>query len=87
LKENVIIGKLVPAGTGYRGDNPCSDGPIEEYEGISLRTSLAAQVAEQKDKQEGEIEEEKEAKDEAPEATEAAEPVETTEFLGLATPA
>jgi len=36
LKENVIIGKLVPAGTGYRGDNSFSDGPIESYEGIQL---------------------------------------------------
>ncbi len=36
LKENVIIGKLIPAGTGYRGDNPFSDGPIDDFEGISL---------------------------------------------------
>jgi DNA-directed RNA polymerase subunit beta' len=41
LKENVIIGKLVPAGTGYRGDNLFSDGPIESYEGISLKPSVA----------------------------------------------
>lgn len=37
LKENVIIGKLIPAGTGYRGDSPDSDGPIPSYEGIPLR--------------------------------------------------
>ena len=37
LKENVIIGKLIPAGTGYRGDNPFSDGPVETFEGIPLR--------------------------------------------------
>ncbi len=37
LKENVIIGKLIPAGTGYRGDNPSSDGPIDEFEGVSLK--------------------------------------------------
>jgi DNA-directed RNA polymerase subunit beta' len=36
LKENVIIGKLVPTGTGYRGDNPYSDGPIDSFEGIPL---------------------------------------------------
>jgi len=39
LKENVIVGKLVPAGTGYRGDNLFSDGPIESFEGILLRPS------------------------------------------------
>ncbi|MGD1996182.1 MAG: DNA-directed RNA polymerase subunit beta' [Anaerolineae bacterium] len=33
LKENVIIGKLIPAGTGYRGE----DGPIESYEGVEVR--------------------------------------------------
>jgi DNA-directed RNA polymerase subunit beta' len=43
LKENVIIGKLVPAGTGYRGDNPFSDGPIESYEGILLELPAADQ--------------------------------------------
>jgi DNA-directed RNA polymerase subunit beta' len=37
LKENVIIGKLIPAGTGFRGDLEVSDGPIEEYEGVALR--------------------------------------------------
>jgi DNA-directed RNA polymerase subunit beta' len=36
LKENVIIGKLIPAGTGYRGDNPSSEGPVAEFEGIAL---------------------------------------------------
>ncbi len=47
LKENVIIGKLVPAGTGYRGDNPCSDGPIDVFEGIPLRrASEEAETAE-----------------------------------------
>jgi len=44
LKENVIIGKLVPAGTGYRGNNAFSDGPIESYEGISLKPSVTAQA-------------------------------------------
>ncbi len=37
LKENVIIGKLIPAGTGYRGANTFSDGPITDYEGIPIR--------------------------------------------------
>ncbi len=36
LKENVIIGKLIPAGTGYRGDVEGADGPIEEYEGVRI---------------------------------------------------
>jgi DNA-directed RNA polymerase subunit beta' len=47
LKENVILGKLVPAGTGYRGDNPFADGPIESYEGIPLGASVSAAVEEQ----------------------------------------
>ena len=47
LKENVIIGKLIPAGTGYRGDNPFADGPIESFEGISLGASVAAPVEEE----------------------------------------
>ena len=38
LKENVIIGKLIPAGTGFRGDLGVSDGPIESYEGVVLRS-------------------------------------------------
>jgi DNA-directed RNA polymerase subunit beta' len=41
LKENVIIGKLIPAGTGYRGDNPFSDGPVESFEGIPLKLPVA----------------------------------------------
>jgi len=53
LKENVIIGKLVPAGTGYRGDNVSSDGPIKGFEGIPSRPSVTAQV-EEKDGAEGE---------------------------------
>jgi DNA-directed RNA polymerase subunit beta' len=36
LKENVIIGKLIPAGTGYRGDSEDSDGPIDSFEGVSM---------------------------------------------------
>ncbi len=40
LKENVIIGKLIPAGTGYRGDIEGSDGPIEEYEGVPIEKEL-----------------------------------------------
>jgi DNA-directed RNA polymerase subunit beta' len=56
LKENVILGKLVPAGTGYRGDNGSSDGPIESYEGIPL----ASLVSEDEEKT-TEEEEQKEA--------------------------
>ncbi len=40
LKENVIIGKLIPAGTGYRGDVEGSDGPIDEYEGVIIEKEL-----------------------------------------------
>jgi DNA-directed RNA polymerase subunit beta' len=47
LKENVIIGKLIPAGTGYRGDNPFADGPIESFEGIPLRSPVTAEGEEE----------------------------------------
>ncbi len=40
LKENVIIGKLIPAGTGYRGDVEGSDGPIDEFEGVVIEKEL-----------------------------------------------
>ena len=40
IKENVIIGKLIPAGTAYRGDIEGSDGPIEEYEGVTIEKEL-----------------------------------------------
>jgi DNA-directed RNA polymerase subunit beta' len=66
LKENVIIGKLIPAGTGYRGDNPYSDGPITDFEGISLgKPDVTAQE---------EIEVEEEATVEVPEAVEVSAP-------------
>jgi DNA-directed RNA polymerase subunit beta' len=37
LKENVIIGKLIPAGTGFRGDLDVSDGEIDSFEGVVLK--------------------------------------------------
>jgi DNA-directed RNA polymerase subunit beta' len=37
LKENVILGRLIPAGTGYRGNGADADGPIESYEDIPLK--------------------------------------------------
>ncbi len=40
LKENIMIGKLIPAGTGYRGDIEGADGPIEEFEGVSIEKEL-----------------------------------------------
>jgi DNA-directed RNA polymerase subunit beta' len=40
LKENIMIGKLIPAGTGYRGDIEGSDGPIDEFEGVSIEKEL-----------------------------------------------
>lgn len=36
LKENVMIGKLIPAGTGFYGDNDLSD---ERYEGEDIPTN------------------------------------------------
>jgi DNA-directed RNA polymerase subunit beta' len=74
LKENVIIGKLVPAGTGYRGDNPFSDGPIQSFEGISLKK---APGTDQVEKEEEEEEEEEEGET----------VVETSEVLGIIAPA
>jgi DNA-directed RNA polymerase subunit beta' len=32
LKENVIIGRLIPAGTGYRGDFVTNEGELEPIE-------------------------------------------------------
>jgi len=97
LKENVIIGKLVPAGTGYRGDNPYSDGPIESFEGISLKPSVTDQG-----KEEGEAEGETvvetseilgiattadqvEEEDEAEEEAEGEAAAETSRILGVIT--
>jgi len=77
LKENVILGKLIPAGTGYRGDNASSDGPIDTYEGISLRPPVVDQS-----EAEAETEAEAEPEDEAQEKEETKTPV-----LGLVTPA
>jgi len=48
LKENVIIGKLIPAGTGYRGDNPYADGPVDSFEGIVLKQPSVVAQAEDK---------------------------------------
>jgi DNA-directed RNA polymerase subunit beta' len=41
LKENVILGKLIPAGTGYRGEGVSSGESIESYEGITIVTDDA----------------------------------------------
>jgi DNA-directed RNA polymerase subunit beta' len=82
LKENVIIGKLIPAGTGYRGNNPSSDGPIESFEGVPLRLAAEEEV---------EREPEAEVVEAAPGAEEAeAEKkpeMKKSEILGIATPA
>jgi DNA-directed RNA polymerase subunit beta' len=37
LKENVILGRLIPAGTGYRTNGADSDETIESYENIHLQ--------------------------------------------------
>jgi DNA-directed RNA polymerase subunit beta' len=47
LKENVILGKLIPAGTGYRGDGVSSVEAIESYEGIAIVTDDAEEEAEE----------------------------------------
>jgi DNA-directed RNA polymerase subunit beta' len=75
LKENVIIGKLVPTGTGYRGDNPYSDGPIDSFEGIPLTVPS--------------LDDHEVAADETdqPEEAEEEATVVTSEVLGITTPA
>ena len=40
LKENVILGRLVPAGTGYRGNGFDADESIESYEDVPLEASV-----------------------------------------------
>jgi len=67
LKENVIIGKLIPAGTGYRGDSPSSSGPISEFEGVPVRPVIPEET------EEGETKERQSA----------AIPPETSDILGL----
>jgi DNA-directed RNA polymerase subunit beta' len=58
LKENVIIGKLIPAGTGFRGDLEVSDGPIKEYGGVLLKPRKPEpQVPEEEDALAEEMEE------------------------------
>jgi DNA-directed RNA polymerase subunit beta' len=88
LKENVIIGKLIPAGTGYRGNNPSSDGPIESYEGVSLQLAEeeAEEEAEEKPVAEGPVEAEGAAEGEEAEERDEKPPVKS-EILGIATPA
>ena len=76
LKENVIIGKLIPAGTGYRGDNPSSDGPIKSYEGMPLNLPEPEQPIEASEEievsaEEREAEAEAEAESEVKEKIEA----------------
>ncbi len=83
LKENVIIGKLIPAGTGYRGNNPSSDGPIENFGGVSLQPAV-----EEEEKPEPEEEPEaEEAEAEAEAEAEEKPKVKKSEIFGIATPA
>ena len=74
LKENVIIGKQIPAGTGYKGNNAFSDGPIDNYEGIDLREPEVDQ-----EEEEGEGEEEEVTEEEEKKKTE----IEPSEVLGI----
>jgi len=87
LKENVIIGKLIPAGTGYRGNNPSSDGPIEEYEGVTLQLEPEELAPGEEEEGEPVAEPEAEAKEGAEEEAKEEPPVKKSEILGLATPA
>ncbi|MEA3341445.1 MAG: DNA-directed RNA polymerase subunit beta' [Chloroflexota bacterium] len=64
LKENVIIGKLIPAGTGYRGDAPFSDGLIESFGGILLNPPVAEQMEEEGEEAEVEADVDAEAESE-----------------------
>jgi len=85
LKENVILGKLIPAGTGYRGNNPASDGPIESYEGISLKSLEVGQEEEEPEPELAEAEGAPEAEEESAEEQPEEEPTaETSDILGLA---
>jgi DNA-directed RNA polymerase subunit beta' len=90
LKENVIIGKLIPAGTGYRGDNPSADGPIDEYEGIPLRREEKAEAEDveappeaekETEEAEGAGETEEQPEEEKPKAKEEVK----SEILGIGT--
>ncbi|MBS3783190.1 MAG: DNA-directed RNA polymerase subunit beta' [Anaerolineae bacterium] len=87
LKENVIIGKLIPAGTGYRGNNPSSDGPIESYEGVLLQVAPEEEAPPEEEEEE-KLVAEPEAAEEAAEGEETEEEptVKKSEILGIATP-
>jgi DNA-directed RNA polymerase subunit beta' len=54
LKENVILGKLVPAGTGYRDNSVSSDGHVESYEGIPFASAVTEDEEEEEGAEEGE---------------------------------
>jgi len=45
LKENVMIGKLVPAGTGFRYAEALREESVTDYEGIPLVYSAALRAA------------------------------------------
>ena len=47
LKENVIIGKLIPAGTGFQVDDPSIEGSIEAFEGVALRRAVSEEAGEE----------------------------------------
>ncbi len=82
LKENVILGKLIPAGTGYRGNNPSSDGPIESYGGVAL------ELADEEEELEPAVEELEAEEPEAEKSEVDKKPeVKKSEILGIATPA
>ena len=90
LKENVIIGKLIPAGTGYRGNNPSSDGPIESYEGVPLRLEEEEAPGEAEEEAVAEVEvaaEEGVEPEEAGAEGEEEPKVKKSDILGIATPA
>jgi len=90
LKENVIIGKLIPAGTGYRGNNPSSDGPIDIYEGVPLRLEEETPPEAEKEllaKAEAEdVVEGEEPAEEVEEDAEEEPKMKKSEILGVATP-
>lgn len=78
LKENVILGKLIPAGTGYRGNNPSSDGPIESFGGVELKLAAEEEEKPEPDEEEAKVDEAE---------VEDKPQVKKSEILGIATPA
>jgi DNA-directed RNA polymerase subunit beta' len=44
LKENVILGKMIPAGTGYRADTEVNGEHIDSFEGVKITPTIEEQT-------------------------------------------